>query len=112
MEQRKDSRIRRLLKKEVLQDQGDKRMEQRKVSRIRPSMHKKNKKEKDSRIRWRCVKRTQGSGGNKNGAEKRFQDQAVAAERKTPGSGGKKSGVEKIFQDQAVNKEKRTKQNK
>ena len=40
MEQRKHSRIRRLLRKEGLQDQGDKRMGQRKDSRIRPLMHK------------------------------------------------------------------------
>jgi hypothetical protein len=62
MEQRKDSRIRRLLQKEELQDQGDKIMEQREDSRIRPLMHKKNETEKrfqdqlemrqkDSRIR-------------------------------------------------------------
>ena len=70
------------------------------------------KQKKDSRIRRRCVKRTQGSGGQKNGAEKRFQDLAVAVERKTPGSGGQKSGAEKRFQDQVVNVEKRTKQNK
>jgi hypothetical protein len=53
------------------------------------------------------VKRTPGSGGQKNGAEKRFQDQAVAAERRTSGSGGQKNGVEKRFQDQVVNAEKK-----
>ena len=57
------------------------------------------------------VKRTPGLGGQKNGAEKRFQDQAVAAERRTSGSGGQKNGVEKRFQDQAVNAEKRKKKN-
>jgi hypothetical protein len=54
------------------------------------------------------VKRTPGSGGQKNGAEKRFQDQAVAAERRTSGSSGQKNGVEKRFQNQAFNAEKRT----
>ena len=58
-------------------------------------------RQKDSRIR-----------GQKNGAEKIFQDLAVAVERKTQGSGGQKSGAEKRFQDQVVNVEKRTKQNK
>ena len=57
------------------------------------------------------VKRTPGLGGQKNGAEKRFQDQVVAAERRTSGSGGQKNGVEKRFQDQAVNAEKRKKKN-
>jgi hypothetical protein len=41
------------------------------------------------------VKRTPGSRGQKNGAEKRFQDQAIAAERRTSGSGRQKNGVEK-----------------
>jgi hypothetical protein len=57
------------------------------------------------------VKRTPGSGGQKNGAEKIFQDQAITAERRTSGSGGKKIEVEKRFQDQAANAEKRTKTN-
>jgi hypothetical protein len=56
------------------------------------------------------VKRTPGSGGQKNKAEKRFQDQAVAAERRTSGSGGQKNGVEKRFLDQVVNAEKKMKQ--
>jgi hypothetical protein len=55
------------------------------------------------------VKRTPGSAGQKRGAEKRFQDQAVAAERRTSGSGGQKNEVEKRFQDQAVNAEKEQK---
>jgi hypothetical protein len=55
------------------------------------------------------VKRTPGSGKQKNGAEKRFQDQVIAAKRTTSGSGGQNNGVEKRFQDQAVNAEKRTK---
>jgi hypothetical protein len=55
------------------------------------------------------VRRTPGSGGQKNGSQKRFQDQVVAAERRTSGSGGQKNGVEKRFQDQVVNAEKRKK---
>jgi hypothetical protein len=86
-------------------------MEQRKDSRISQSMRKKeqnikNETEKSSRIRRRCVKRMPGSGGQKNGAEKRFQDQAVAAERRTSGSGGQKNGAEKRFQNQAVDAQK------
>jgi hypothetical protein len=55
-------------------------MEQRKDSRISQSMRKnpkniKNETEKSSRIRRRYIKRMPGSGGQKNGAEKRFQDQ-------------------------------------
>jgi hypothetical protein len=42
IEQRKDSRIKRLLWKERLQDQRDTIVEQRKDSRIRQSMQKKN----------------------------------------------------------------------
>jgi hypothetical protein len=50
------------------------------------------KQRKDFRIRQRCIKRMPGSGGQKNGAEKRFQDQAVDAQKernreKIPGSG-------------------------
>ena len=67
---------------------------------------KRMKQRKDSRIRRRCVKRMPGSGGQKNGAEKRFQDQAVAAERRTSGSGGQKNGAEKRFQDQVVDAQK------
>jgi hypothetical protein len=63
-------------------------------------------------LKSKHVKRTPGSGGQKNGAEKRFQDQAVAAERRTSGSGGQKIGVEKRFQDQAVNAERKKKLNK
>jgi hypothetical protein len=58
----------------------------------------------------RHVKRTPGSGGQKNGAVKRFQDQVVAAKGRTLGSGGQKNGAEKRLQDQAVDAEKRTKQ--
>jgi hypothetical protein len=58
----------------------------------------------------RCVKRIPGSGGQKNGAMKRFQDQVVAAEGRTLGSGGQKNGAKKRFLDQAVDAEKRTKQ--
>jgi hypothetical protein len=61
---------------------------------------------KDSRIRWRCVKKTPGSGGQNNGAEKIFQDQVVAAERRTSGSGGQKNEAENRFQDQAVDTQK------
>jgi hypothetical protein len=57
------------------------------------------------------VKRTPGSGGQKNGAEKKFQEQAVAVERRTLGSGRQNNGIEKRFQDQAVNAEKRKKKN-
>jgi hypothetical protein len=37
---------------------------------------------------------------------KRFQDQAVDAEKRTSGSGEQKNGAEKIFQDQGVNAER------
>jgi hypothetical protein len=47
-----------------------------------------------------------GSGGRKNGAPKRFQDQAVAAERRTSVSGGQKNKAEKTFQYQAVDAQK------
>jgi hypothetical protein len=57
----------------------------------------------------RRVKRTPGSGGQKNRAVKRFQDQVVAAEGRTLGSRGQKNGAEKRFRDQAVDAEKNTK---
>jgi hypothetical protein len=44
-----------------------------------------------------ACQRTPGSGIQKNGVEKRFQDQAVNAEKRT-----KKNETEKRFQDQAV----------
>ena len=56
----------------------------------------------------RCVKRTPGSGGQKNGAVKRFQDQVVAAEGRTLGTGGQKNGAEKRFQDQVVAAKRKT----
>jgi hypothetical protein len=56
---------------------------------------KRMKQRKDSRIRRRCVKRMPGSGGQKNGAEKIFKDQVVAAERRTSGSERQKNGAQK-----------------
>jgi hypothetical protein len=67
---------------------------------------KRMKQRKDFRIRQRCVKRMPGSGDQKNGREKRFQYQAVSAERRTLGSGGQKNGAEKRFQDQIVDAQK------
>jgi hypothetical protein len=75
-------------------------MEQRKDSRIRSLMHKKNETEKRFQDQVEVRQKDSRIRGQKNGAEKRFQDLAVAVERKTPGSGGQKIGAEKRFQDQ------------
>jgi hypothetical protein len=76
---RKDFRIRRTKEwsKEKIPGSGSRCRKKNKTKRMN--------QRKDSRTRRRCVKRT--PGGQKNGAEKIFQDQAVAAKRRTSGSG-------------------------
>jgi hypothetical protein len=102
------------MRKEGLQDQGDKRMEQRNDSRIRPLMQKKNETEKrfqdqaevrqkDSRIRgtkeWSREKIPGSSGqcGKKNKTKqiKQRKDSSISRRcvKRTPGSGGQKNGA-------------------